>query len=79
MTARWQKLAMAACISLGSITALGGCVYHHHHDDGLHAQIDIVDEHGWRHHGYYDEHHSWHGGYTDEHGGYHDDAPDWHH
>jgi hypothetical protein len=41
--------------------------------------IEIVDEHGYHHHGYYDEHHAWHGGYEDEHHVHHDDAGDWHH
>jgi hypothetical protein len=41
--------------------------------------IEIVDEHGYHHHGYYDDHHAWHGWYVDAHNVRHDDAPDWRH
>jgi serine/threonine protein kinase/truncated hemoglobin YjbI/outer membrane protein assembly factor BamB len=32
-----------------------------------------IDEHGWRHTGYFDERHAWHGGYRDDHGDFHQD------
>jgi hypothetical protein len=43
------------------------------------AQVDIVDENGWHHHGYWDDQHVWHGGYYDANHSYHDDPGDWHH
>ena len=53
-----------------------GCVHHHHDDDD---HVVVVDEHGYRHEGYYDRDHGWHGGWHDEHNGYHEDPHDWHH
>jgi hypothetical protein len=41
--------------------------------------VEIVDDHGYHHHGYYDDHHAWHGGWDDEHHEHHDDPADWHH
>jgi hypothetical protein len=43
------------------------------------ASLEIVDENGYHHHGYWDDHHAWHGGYYDAHHAYHDDPPDWRH
>jgi hypothetical protein len=40
--------------------------------------VDVVDAHGYHHHGYYDNNHYWHGGYYDEGHVYHDDPHDWH-
>jgi len=54
---------------------LNACYWHHPHED----RTVIVDEHGWRHEGFYDEHHAWHGGYVDDHGLRHDDPEDWRH
>lgn len=51
--------------------SLGACV--HHHDDG----VVVVDEHGFRHEGYYDADRHWHGGWRDEHNVYHEDPYDW--
>lgn len=48
-----------------------GCVHHHHPTEV------VVDEHGYRHEGYYDADHHWHGGWYDEHNGFHDDPYDW--
>ena len=42
-------------------------------------RLEIVDEHGYHHQGYYDDQHAWHGGYYDENHLYHDDPQDWHH
>ena len=67
---RWM-LAGVMCLGGFSTMCVVGCVYDHHHYEG-------VDEHGYHHEGYYDEHHAWHGGYTDERGMHHDDPPDWH-
>jgi hypothetical protein len=43
-----------------------------------HGSLEIVDDHGYHHHGYYDDRHDWHGGYYDENHIYHDDDPGWH-
>jgi hypothetical protein len=40
--------------------------------------VEIVDAHGYHHHGYYDDHHRWHGGWDDERHVHHDDPGDWH-
>lgn len=53
-----------------------GCVHHHHDDEG---HVVLVDEHGYRHEGYYDRDHHWHGGWYDEHHAFHDDPHDWRH
>lgn len=36
-----------------------------------------MDEHGYRHDGYYDPDRHWHGGWYDEHNAYHEDPYDW--
>jgi hypothetical protein len=41
--------------------------------------IEVVDEQGYHHHGYYDHAHHWHGYYEDAHHVHHDDPADWHH
>lgn len=55
---------------------LGACEeeHHHHHDED---RTVVVDEHGWRHEGYYDEGRRWHGGYADDRGIRHEDPDDW--
>jgi len=60
--------------SVAAINLVAGCYHDHDHD-----QVDIVDEHGFHHQGYYDDSHNWHGGYYDADHQYHDDAQDWHH
>jgi hypothetical protein len=45
---------------------------------GVPDSVELVDAHGYHHHGYYDDHHTWHGGYYDENRVYHDDPHDWH-
>lgn len=55
---------------------LGACAWHHHHDND---RTVVVDEHGWRHEGFYDENRHWHGGYVDDRGEHHVDPEDWHH
>jgi hypothetical protein len=42
------------------------------------CQVDLVDDHGYHHNGYYDWGHHWHGGYYDKDHVYHTDADDWH-
>jgi len=60
---------LIAVAYMGMLTAIGsGCA----------ADVELVDGHGYHHHGHYDEHHDWHGGYTDEHNVYHNDPHDWH-
>ena len=62
-------LAMSVIIGGG----IAGCVVR------TPGPVDVVDEHGWHHHGYYDDQHAWHGGYYDDAHAYHDDPPDWRH
>jgi hypothetical protein len=54
------------------VMGLGGCVVQPSGD------VEIVDDHGYHHHGYYDDHHDWHGWYEDENHARHDDPHDWH-
>jgi hypothetical protein len=69
--------SMRLSAALAGSMFLGACDWHHHHHDE--DRTVIVDEHGWRHEGFYDENHAWHGGYVDDHGEHHDDPADWHH
>jgi hypothetical protein len=71
-----------AMIVAANMTA--GCVIHTRGGGpppvvGGAVQLDIVDDHGYHHQGYYDDHHDWHGGYYDEGHNWHDDDHDWHH
>ncbi|HEY2585092.1 MAG TPA: hypothetical protein VGI81_04940 [Tepidisphaeraceae bacterium] len=66
-------LCVLPLFAAGAVTI--GCAHHHHDDD----HVVVVDEHGYRHEGYYDADHHWHGGWYDEHHGDHDDPHDWHH
>ena len=58
--------AILACMWCVGILAVAGC------------EVDLVDAHGYHHHGHYDADHHWHGGYTDADNHYHDDPADWH-
>ncbi len=75
MKPTWRGiLALSGCLIVLALMGLtNGCVVHGHGD------VEVVDEHGYHHNGYYDEHHDWHGGYYDEDHHYHDDPHDWHH
>jgi hypothetical protein len=75
MRPNWRKPSVIlglACLLAGNF--LVGCVVHDH---GRYAEVDVVDDHGWHHQGYYDDYHDWHGGYYDDHHEYHDDGRDW--
>jgi hypothetical protein len=67
MNSAWRNLMAVAYLGLLAVIGVG-CA----------AQVDLVDAHGYHHHGYYDQGHVWHGGYYDEHNAYHDDPHDWH-
>jgi len=72
----WRKIAAAnCCVGVVALTSLlGGCVVR----PAGRVDVDVVDERGWHHTGYYDERHDWHGGYYDDRHEYHDDPHDWH-
>ena len=63
-------------LCLTAANVIVGCEVRAH---GRFDEVDIVDDHGYRHHGYYDDHHDWHGGYYDERHEFHDDDRGWHH
>lgn len=65
----WAPALVAAA------TCAGAC--HHHHDYDNRDRVVVVDEHGYRHEGYYGPDRHWHGGWYDEHSAYHDDPYDW--
>ena len=69
-----SRFLVALPLVAGSAVTIG-CAHHHHDED----QVVVVDEHGYRHEGYYDRDHNWHGGWYDEHHGYHEDPHEWHH
>jgi hypothetical protein len=76
MRPEWRKARVICGLScLIAANLIVGCVVHEH---GRHDEIDIVDDHGWHHRGYYDDRHDWHGGYYDDHHDFHDDGSDWH-
>ncbi len=60
----------------GVMISVSACEHHHHWEEN---HVAVVDEHGWRHEGYYDADKHWHGGYYDEKHEFHNDAADWHH
>jgi hypothetical protein len=71
-----KRTACVWCLAAVAAATLGaGCVVHEH---GHFADVDVVDVHGYEHHGFYDDQHNWHGGYYDENHAYHDDPHDWH-
>ena len=73
-----RKLVRSSGMLVGILLlafATRGCVAEVHGPPG---QVDIVDDHGYHHQGYYDDQHNWHGGYDDENHVHHDDPPDWH-
>jgi hypothetical protein len=65
MKSQLKHLVGCLCITF-AVASLAGCA------------VDVVDEHGYSHHGYYDWGHHWHGGYYDEGHVYHNDPDDWH-
>ena len=67
------RLVLISGISLAGIVYGAGCVVRPH------GEIDVVDDQGNRHHGYYDDDHHWHGGWDDANHVHHDDPDDWHH
>ena len=71
MKANWLSTTAAVwCLAVAGLSSMNlACA---------HGSLEIVDEHGYHHQGYYDEHHDWHGGYYDEGHVYHDDAHDFH-
>jgi hypothetical protein len=72
---RNAALILTCSLAMSAAGFIGGCeVRAHGHFD----EVDIVDDHGWHHHGYYDDNHAWHGGYYDDGHVYHDDDPAWH-
>jgi hypothetical protein len=77
MRSTWRSvLASGWWIGVLAVSSLTGCLVHEH---GHYDQVDVVDEHGFHHQGYYDDHHDWHGGYYDDSHQFHDDPHDWHH
>ncbi|MGA3067787.1 MAG: hypothetical protein ABSF29_13165 [Tepidisphaeraceae bacterium] len=78
MLLNWRKAAVGGwCLGMLTVASLGGgCVVHAR---GGFAQVDVVDEQGYHHRGYYDDQHAWHGGWYDGGHAWHDDPPDWHH
>lgn len=55
MITRMQRVALAgswAALMLTGAIFCEGCGHHHHDEDRDRAVV--VDEHGWRHEGYYD-------------------------
>jgi hypothetical protein len=76
MKAKWRTAFVGSWwIAALAASSLIGCVMH---GGGHYDEVDVVDAHGWHHHGYYDEHHDWHGGYYDDSHAFHDDPHDWH-
>jgi hypothetical protein len=76
MKSKWRNVVASTWwVAALGVASLTGCLVH----SPGHDEVDVVDAHGWHHHGYYDEHHDWHGGYYDDHHDYHDDPHDWHH
>ena len=69
--AKWKR-RIVLCLGLPVFLSVQGCLL------PPPPFIDVVDDHGYRHHGYYDDHHDWHGGYDDEGHNHHDDPHDWH-
>jgi hypothetical protein len=68
---------IAKCLATVALAGFfSGCAVR---GEGHYDEVDVVDAHGWHHHGYYDEHRDWHGGYYDEQHQFHDDPHDWHH
>jgi hypothetical protein len=76
MKSNWRNfLASSWWIGALAVSSLAGCLVHEqdHYDE-----VDVVDPHGYHHHGYYDERRDWHGGYYDDGHQFHDDPHDWH-
>jgi hypothetical protein len=79
MNTNWRRNFSGCIGGLAIATLVGGCVVHARPVVVGPPGVEIVDEHGYHHHGYYDDQHVWHGYYMDEHNVRHDDAPDWRH
>jgi hypothetical protein len=82
---RW---AICLAAGLGGFFGLAACSHDHHHDDRVverdrvvyppDAQVvEVYDETGRRHEGYYDRNRDWHGGYYDERRDFHRDQVAW--